>query len=389
MTQIVGLDAGTVLVFAGLANVVAGVVFRVPMAVQPMKAIAALAIAGAMSAGQVGVAGLTVGVAMLLIGGLGLAGTLHRAVPRPVLSGLQLVLALQLVLSGLQLALSVSGTGPLRPLGGPDGLLVTLGAFALVLLLHRRAQWTALALTAVGLVGAYVNNPSLLQTLRVSAWQPRWMSLDSSALAGVWLGGLPQMPLTVLNSVLAVSALGATLFPGTGFRGTPRSLAVSVGLMNVVACPLGGMPMCHGSGGLAGQYRLGARSGLSMVILGTAKLTLGLLFGGVALAWMRAFPPTVLGVFLVVAGAALAAASRPWEARQDLLALAAMVLLHRATGSLVASFVIGWTVCVLSRRRQMRPQPAGVLPARVAGRAGSSPGADSGQDPRVEVGAGA
>ncbi|MHC4787707.1 MAG: putative sulfate/molybdate transporter [Planctomycetota bacterium] len=368
MTQIVGLDPATVLVFAGLANVLTGLFFRIPIAVQPMKAIAALAIVGAMSRAQVGVAGFAVGVGLLLMGVLGLIDWLARAVPRPVVRGLQAAVGLQLLLGGLRLGLYAPGAAALRPLWGPEGLLMATGAVLLALLLARRRRWLPFALVALALLGAACKEPGLLHRAPLSLWRPTLVVPDSGALAGIWLGAVPQVPLTLLNSVLAVSLLAGSLFAERGRRASPTRLAVSVGLMNVLTCPFGGMPLCHGSGGLAGQYRFGARTGLSMVILGTAKLMVGLAFGAVALAWMRAFPSAVLGVFLALAGLTLVQAGRCWHSRRSLTVAAVMVAVHLASGLLVAGFAAGWIACAIWPAGESRPKGAaeeGACPADV------------------------
>ena len=45
LVRVVGLDLGTTLCFTGLYNIASGLLFGIPMPVQPMKAIAAVAIA--------------------------------------------------------------------------------------------------------------------------------------------------------------------------------------------------------------------------------------------------------------------------------------------------------------------------------------------------------
>lgn len=66
----------------------------------------------------------------------------------------------------------------------------------------------------------------------------------------------------------------------------------------------------HGSGGLAGQYRFGARTGLSIVFLGICKLLIGILFGSSLVGLLQFFPHSILAVMLFVSGAELAMASR-------------------------------------------------------------------------------
>ncbi len=102
------------------------------------------------------------------------------------------------------------------------------------------------------------------------------------------------------------------------------------------------MPMCHGSGGLAAQHRFGARTSLSVIMLGAAKIGIGLFLGAAAMAWMKAFPVTILGVFLLVAGVGLLGASRIWKARPTLAVGLVMVAVHLATGMLVLGFTAGW-----------------------------------------------
>ena len=137
-------------------------------------------------------------------------------------------------------------------------------------------------------------------------------------LDGFLDGALPQIPLTTLNSVISVCCLAHSLFPdkrtikkGDKVRDsdavvTRKEVAISVGLMNILFCPLGSIPNCHGAGGLAGQTAMGARGGSSVVFLGFAKIALALFFGASALTLLDALPVSVLGVMLVIAGLELA-----------------------------------------------------------------------------------
>jgi MFS superfamily sulfate permease-like transporter len=120
--------------------------------------------------------------------------------------------------------------------------------------------------------------------------------------------GLGQLPLTTLNSVIALCALIDELFPDK--HATTSSVAMSVGIMNLVGCWFGAMPLCHGSGGLAGQYRFGARSEVSVIILGSCKLLLGILFGGSLVGLLQLFPTSILAVMLFISGVELACAAR-------------------------------------------------------------------------------
>lgn len=343
LVMLVDMDAATILVFAGLANIVTGLVFRIPIAVQPMKAIAALAIAGAMTASQVSAAGIVVGVSLLVLVSFGLIRQLDRIIPRPVLRAIQLTVAVKLGLKAISLGLFVDPQSySLRPVSGLDGLVVLAVAGGIVVLCRGRWGRAALGLLLTGFVVAIVKQPTLLDEAHITLWQPTMVSLSVGSLGGIVKGAVTQMPLTLLNSVFAVSLLATKLLPTAGKGTTPTKAAISVGLMNVLSCPFGAMPVCHGAGGLAAQYAFGARSGLSMVILGATKIIIGLLFGGVALAWMHTFPVTVLAVFLLLAAITLGQASRFWQCRTHLVVAAITVSVSFATDFLPAGFAAGW-----------------------------------------------
>jgi hypothetical protein len=343
MVAMAGMDAGAILVTAGMANILSGLAFGIPIAVQPMKAIGALVIAGSLTGAQAVAAGLCVGLAMLVLGSLNLVETVARRVPLAVVRALQFTVASELLLRGLQFAagpaLSAPTLGRAVLSGGAVG-----GAAVSLWLMRRRLEWAAIGLLAGGLAIAGWQHPELLVVPEAALWRPHLVALGRGVWEGVWMGGLPQIPLTFLNSVLAVTVLAAQLFPHRAARLEPSRLAASVGLMNLLICPFGAMPLCHGSGGLAGQYRLGARTGLSVILLGSVKLILGLFFGAAALAWMQAFPKSVLGLFLLVAGWSLASASRAWSSRHGAVTLLIMAGLYHVTGNLLLSFVSGWLV---------------------------------------------
>lgn len=345
MVTLGGLDAGTILVTAGLANIWSGAAFGIPIAVQPMKAIGAFLLAGRLDGQQVLAAGLCTAAAMLVIGWLDLADSVSRLAPREVIRALQFTIAAELLRRGLALS---TGWNP----QAPDHLNWLAAGAGLFLLyrLRKRLEWPALGLLAAGLLVAARRQPALLALPRPALWRPRLMPLYASGWSGAWRAAVAQIPLTFLNSVLAVTALAHQLFPRRAHRIGPSRLATSVGIMNLLICPLGGMPVCHGSGGLAGQYRLGARTGLSVILLGSAKFVLGFFFGETALGWMRALPESVVGLFLVIAGWSLAETSRAWKGPRQWTVLLVMMTVYHVMNMPVAAFGLGWLVWIGSDR---------------------------------------
>lgn len=331
-----GLDFTAALFFAGVFNLVTGMLFPIPMAVQPMKAIAAVALTQHLSPGQIAAAGLGVSVCILVLAVFGLVNAATRLVPKSVIRGVQLAVGLQLLIKGVQM---VGASGGWLAL---DGFALALAAGALVLRTEGGRVPSALILFGLGALVAVATHPACLASLGVGLnlphWAPiGWPDLRTSLMPAV----VPQVPLTLLNSVIAVGLLAHDLFPERPVSN--RKIAVSVGLMNLLPAFFGGMPMCHGAGGLAGQVRFGARTNGAVLILGALKLGVAVLFGSSLLAICKAFPTSVLGVMLVFSGLELSLVARDQNRRHEALAM-----LVTAGASLAYNaglgLVLGWAV---------------------------------------------
>jgi MFS superfamily sulfate permease-like transporter len=336
-----GLDFGVALFFAGLLNLLTGLTFRIPMAVQPMKAIAAVALTQGLSVPQILAAGMAVSAMVLLAGATGLAGRLAKVVPADVVRGLQLALGLQLAIKGLEL-------------GWQAGLdRWWLGVPALILgwwMLRKERTPVALLFFGVGLLVTIWRSPQAWSGLHLGLHLPRLIPISPADWnLAFWKAAVPQLPVTLLNSVVAVCALSRDLFPEAA--PSERKVAVSVGLMNLLTGWFGGMPMCHGAGGLAGQARFGARTQGSILILGSAKLVVAVAFGASLMGLAQAFPAALLGVMLLFSGLALAESGRKAEQPGTLLVTTAAAM---ALGFL-AGVVVGCGAAFLAGRSR---QPA-------------------------------
>ena len=295
-----GLDLGVALFFAGVLNLLTGLAFSIPMAVQPMKAIAAVALTQGLTMPQILAAGMLVSALVLVLGLLGWVDRLGRAIPDSVVRGLQLGLGLSLALKGLEMA-------------GAAGLDRWWLALPAALLgwwfLGSRRVPIALILFAGGLAVALLRHPEAWRSLRLGLHLPAFVPITGQDWWTAFTrAAIPQIPLTLLNSVVAVCALARDLSPERA--PSEKRVAVSVGLMNLLTGWFGGMPMCHGAGGLAGQSAFGARTQGSILMLGAVKVLIAVLFGSTLMAVVVAFPQAILGVMLVFSGISLAEASR-------------------------------------------------------------------------------
>lgn len=344
-----GLDFSAAMFFAGLFNLITGMSFAIPMAVQPMKAIAAIALTKGMSASEIVAAGAGVSLVVLLLGVSGLIGWVNRAVPKSVVRGIQLALGLSLVMKGLELVTSTHAWL------APDSYLTALLAAGIVFASGSfRKVPAALTLFCAGLIIVVWKNPEIGAGLHLGLTFPHLQPPAWSDFVTAFpRAALPQIPLTILNSVIAVCALSADLFPTRAAQ--PRRVAVSVGAMNLLGAWFGAMPMCHGAGGLAGQYRFGARTNGSVLFLGISKMLVAVLFGTSLMALCRLFPHSLLGVMLGISGIELALVCRDQRARSDGLPM--LVTAGVCMGSdFLLGFAVGLAVALLMRLPLFRPE---------------------------------
>jgi hypothetical protein len=340
MVALCGLQLGPTLFCTGAMNVGAGLAFGIPLSVQPMKIIAAVAISDGLNESEILTAGIVTGAAVLFLAVTGLIDWLSRVIPKSVVRGLQLALGLKLLVMGVD---RIAETGTWFAW---DSIGMGLFCTILVLALYNSARIPpAMLVFGIGLVALLAAHPELLRETHLGmTWRIPDLSNATDWKTGSLLASLPQLPMTVLNSVIAVGVLSMDLFPAR--PAAPRRVALSVALMNLISCPLGSMPVCHGAGGMAAQYRFGARTGGSMVFLGIVSMALAILLGNSLLAWLQHYPASVLGVLLVFSGAELALVCRDQTKRADFFVMILTAGTCMAVNT-AAGFAAGWAVGAL------------------------------------------
>lgn len=210
----------------------------------------------------------------------------------------------------------------------------------------------ALIVFILGLVLCFIRDPSIVKDLRFGPSRIHLLRITwEDWKIGFFRGAIPQIPLSILNSVIAVCKLSADLFPDREVSVT--SVSVSVGVMNLVGCWFGAMPVCHGAGGLAGQYRFGGRSGASVVFLGLGKLLIGLVFGNSFVRILGQFPIGILGVLLLFAGIELAMASRDMNTKEESFVMLVCAAVSMTGSSAALGFGCGILLYGLLKLRQM------------------------------------
>lgn len=299
------MDPFGVLLAFGLSMIICGVVYRTPIPVQPMKAAGAIATTQAaqtltITPAMVCGASLATGLVWLF---LGLTGTAHRVanlVSRPVVVGIILGLGFGFMIDGAKM-MSQNWW-----VGGP-ALLGT------ALLLSNRIIPAMFLLLLFGAGYGILSDPTLLTALSQVHIEPRLPSFAlgditaSDFIIGTIFLALPQVPLTLGNAIIAITEENNRLFPARPV--SEGKVAASTGLMNLFSASVGGVPMCHGAGGMAAHVRFGARTGGALIMLGAVLLVLAVFFSGSVATLFRLFPPSILGVILFLTGAQLALGS--------------------------------------------------------------------------------
>ncbi len=346
------LDAASVLVAYGAMQLLTGLAYRLPMPVQPLKAVAALVITQHIAADAIYGAGLAIGIAMLLITAFGLIDWLAWAIPKSVVRGIQLGLGLQLASLALREYVGADHA--------PGYVLAAVAFVIAVALIGNRRLPAALPVVALGLIYAFALKLPVSEVIRSAGFQlPR---LHVPTLADVVTGfivlALPQLPLSLGNSILATHQIARDLFPDV--RLSVRKIGLTYGAMNLASSFLSGVPVCHGSGGFAGHYAFGGRTGGSVVIYGAMFIALGLFFSGGFARLVTVFPLPMLGVLLLFEGIALVVLVRDLAGERSDFFIAALVAVCAAflPYGYVVGLVIGTTLAHLARRGYVPPPSA-------------------------------
>ena len=360
MILINGLNPLGLFLGVGLYYVFSGLYFKVTTPVEPMKVIGAYAIATGITADRIQASSLWIFIFLLIIGGTGLITVIGRYVPRPVIRGVQLSTGVLLVSQGVRLMagtskfqalrdaaepyLSIQSIGPM-PLGLVLGGI--LGLLTLLLLENKRLPAAIVVVGAGILTGIIFGTHEGLHEMRIGFHLPDILPFGLPSAGDFTFAllvlVLPQIPMTLGNAVIANADLSERYFPEDGRRVTYRALCLSMAAASLMSFFLGGMPMCHGAGGLASRYRFGARTGGSNLIIGAVFIALALLLGEYLMGIIYLLPMSALGVLLIFAGAQLSLTLLDMNTRKEMFTAILIVGITLAS-NLAVGFLVGIAV---------------------------------------------
>jgi hypothetical protein len=324
---VVGLNPAGFLVMMGLTNIILGLVYKLPMPLQPKKVVAAAAISQKWSPGLVYGTGLGLGIVWLLLFFTNLIEKIAKYTPKCVIRG---------ILLALGISLAITGFGMMK-----SGLILGIASIILILLLrnNRRAP-AAIILVLLGLV-IMAFKGQLFGAIDFGFTLPPFIIPSlKNVYEGMILAGIAQIPLTITNAVIMVAALIKEYFPKRPV--SEKKILFNMGIMNVTVPFFGGFPMCHGAGGLAGQYSFGARTGGTDIMEGLIEISLGLFFSGSIVALFSAFPMSIVGAMLIFVSFQLVKFIKDVRIKKEIF-----VMLITAVLSVITNMAIGFATGII------------------------------------------
>lgn len=332
-----GLNPVGLLVMMGLANIVTGIIYHLPMPIEPKKVLAIVAITQRWQPSLVYATGFGTGIIWLILGFTGLIQKIAIITPRSVVRGIQIALGVMLAIEGFKMI----ATG---------WILGVISIVIVIFLRENKYAPAAIVLMALG-IGIVGFRGELSQIINLGfSLPPITLFHPVEIWQGMVLAGFAQVALTATNAVIATSALISQYFPD---KPVPeKKLALNMGIMNVVVPFFGGMPMCHGAGGLAGQYYFGARTGGTNIIEGLIEIGLGLFLGGSIAVLFTLFPKSIIGAMLLLVGVELTKFARDIH-KNELIIMALTTII-----SLTTNMAIGFVAAIIVYHTFRKWKPA-------------------------------
>ena len=357
------LSPSTVFLAFGLFYMVTGYYYRLPIPVQPLKAVGAIAIAypALITEPVIGASGIIFGALLLLFALTGIVDKLAKLFTQPVVRGIQLSLGLVFLKKGIELIVS-----PQIFLNGLPGrfaeyhinLIIGIVVFALVLgLLDNKKFPAALVALAAGIISGFALGGFNAEALAIG---PTRMQVIFPSLPDFWTAFimliLPQIPLTIGNACVGTADTCCALFPQSPSLSKSKAgkFALTMGIANFPAGFFGAVPMCHGTGGLAAHYRFGARTGGAPVMIGAILVVMALAFGEFGFALLAMIPNSVLGVLLVFAGLELCPLVRSLKGNEEYFVALLITGIALAVPNMAWAFGIGIAVDLFIRKLRIK-----------------------------------
>lgn len=348
-----GVNPTSAFFVVGIAYVLSGLFYRIPMPIQPLKSVASIAIATGISASVISASGLLMAGILILLAVTGLISKVAKLFPKPIIRGIQLGVGFILLRAGIGFirneTLFIDSNITAAPvLAIPLGWLIAAASgLILILCIRTKRIPPSLAVLGVGIIIALFIGPvSNLANINFGIANPINISMPSlsNMQTAFVLLVIPQLPLTLGNAVFATHDTAKHYYGNKAERVTPKRLLTSMSGANFMAGILGGMPVCHGSGGLTAHYRFGARTGGASIMVGAIFLAAAIFVDGNALPIFSLIPYATLGLLVAAVGFRHALLARDVTGLLNKAVVAVIAILALVTSSLAIGFAAGLAI---------------------------------------------
>ncbi len=325
---ICNLDPAGIFLGIGLTNICLALIYKLPLPVQPKKAVGIIAIREKWNPNLVYGTGIALGLIWIVIGLSNVINKLVAKVPKCVLRGIQLGLGFTFALEGISMLKS-------------NYLLGIIALILAILFMGSRKVPISLIIIGMGIIYSIYTGVFSISSLKFAFSVPSFHTPSIYDIVyGFVFAGIAQFFLTLTNAVIATIALIHDLFPESKNQVTPKSLVLNMGVMNSILPFIGGMPMCHGAGGLAAQYAFGARTGGAIIMEGILEILSALFFAGSIKEISNAFPLAVLGAMLIITGFQLGKVTTDVQKKTEIFIMILTAVLAVAFNIALAFFVV-------------------------------------------------
>jgi len=328
------LNLGHILLFFSVWYIITGLYYKMPMPVEPMKVIGAIVIAGGLSKEEITASGMILGILFLILGFSKGMNFVQEKVPSSVVRGIQMGLALILFKTSINFIIKDSVLS-----------IICITIIILFFIANKFIHLTDISAIVVILIGVMIGLQKFgIPQIRILPLPTLIIPGIQDFLKGGWLLAISQAPLTITNAILSTSLLMQDLIHR---EVEPDKLSISIGLMNLTSVPFGGFPMCHGAGGLAAQYRFGARTGGSNIISGILLLPIALFFASPE--FVAIIPLGVFGALLVFVAIELGKHSLKTDSYIVTITIAILALITNMTIAFIIGIILAYSLAKITK----------------------------------------
>jgi len=293
-----GFPASRILLLSGIVYVITGWIFKVPVSVQPLKAMAVIALAHGFSIDFIATTAFFYGILLILLSITGIIGWLQNWISIALIRGIQLGIGLILAQKAIELVLD---NGFLMSSLDKD-LILNACFFLVVLLVILYFQYKTNIPIALILIALSIPIILLTHEFRTDLLSDiplfQFKLPDTSLLLnGLIYLMIPQLPLTLGNAVYAASDSCHSFWEKQARRVSPSRLGLSIGISDFFIGLLSGFPVCHGAGGIAAHAQFGGKTGGTTIIMGTILIVTAVYKPLTALLFL--IPVPILGAMLL------------------------------------------------------------------------------------------